>query len=109
VVLWVSNRRCKEKTKSKNPKEELVHFGDLCCCKGTVKGISDYHLPSEIEMLYISNKKLQPIFERMQEHTTMQWQCVLSLHNMVGATGRTITKWILCSRQVENFSGELGH
>ena len=56
----------------KNPKEELVYFGDLCCCKGTVKGISGYRLPKVLEMLYTSNKKMQPTFEAMQERTIMQ-------------------------------------
>ena len=48
----------------KNPKEELVHFGDLCCCKGTFKGISDYHLPNKLEMLHTSNKKINRLFRK---------------------------------------------
>ena len=47
-----------ESKNPKNPKEKLVHFGDLCCCKGKVKGISDYRLPNELEMLYTSNDKI---------------------------------------------------
>ena len=40
----------------------------------------------------------------MQGLTTTQWQCVLSLHSMVGATEHTITRfseWILTGREVE--------
>jgi hypothetical protein len=39
-----------------NPKgPKLVHFGDLCCCKGTVDGISDYNLPPGLKDLYTSS------------------------------------------------------
>lgn len=31
---------------------------DFFCCKGTFKGVSDYHLPDELEMLYTSNNKI---------------------------------------------------
>ena len=65
MVLWVSKWRCKNKNKNpKNPKEELVYFGDLCCCKGTVKGISGYRLPKVLEMLYTSNKKFATDFRK---------------------------------------------
>ncbi|KAL7525275.1 hypothetical protein ACHAXR_000929, partial [Thalassiosira sp. AJA248-18] len=37
---------------------KLSHFGSLCCCKGTVHGISDYHLPQELEYLYTSGDEM---------------------------------------------------
>ena len=39
-----------------NPKgDKLVHFGDLCCCRGSVDGIRDYNLPEDLEWLYESD------------------------------------------------------
>ena len=44
-----------EFTDQKNPNgPKQIHFGDLCCCQGTVNGISDYHLPRQLEELYTS-------------------------------------------------------
>jgi hypothetical protein len=34
---------------------KLTHFGDLCCCKGTVDGITNYNLPQELKELYTSS------------------------------------------------------
>ena len=66
VVLWVSNRMCKEKTKIQRTQKKnwfiLVIF--VVVLKGTVKGISDYHLPKDLEMLYTSNKKFATDFRK---------------------------------------------
>ena len=42
--------------------EKLVDFGDLCCCKGRVKGIHNYKLPKDLEQLYTSDEPLAKHF-----------------------------------------------
>ena len=52
-----------ELTDPKNPNgPKLIHFGDLCCCKGTVDGISDYKLPQQLEELYTSSDPSAVLF-----------------------------------------------
>ena len=45
--------------------QKLVHFGNLCCNRGKVKGISDYNLPSELKELYTSS---DPSAVHFREH-----------------------------------------
>jgi hypothetical protein len=42
---------------------KLVHFGELCCCKGTVDGISNYNLPADLERLYTSSDPDAVLFQ----------------------------------------------
>ena len=41
-----------------NDGKRKKHFGNLCCCKGTVKGITDYQLPQELGWLYTSDSPM---------------------------------------------------
>ena len=47
--------------KDKNGKKQC-HFGQLCCNKGKVHGISDYNLPDTLERLYTSEDKQSVFF-----------------------------------------------
>lgn len=42
-------------------------FGSLCCCRGKVKGISDYHLPPELKYLYTDQN--DPLAVHFRQHS----------------------------------------
>ena len=83
--------------KDKNGKKQC-HFGQLCCNKGKVHGISDYNLPGTLERLYTSDDEQSVFFffGTMQGYVTMLLQCHLSLAKINGRQELTITSLMQC-------------
>ena len=76
-------------TNPENPDgEKLVHFGNLCCCKGRVNGITDYNLPEELERLYTSDDPMAVHF-RNNARTYNNGMAMCSVTAQKGWTSRT--------------------
>ena len=76
-------------TNPENPDgEKLVHFGNLCCCKGRVNGITDYNLPEQLERLYTSDDPMAVHF-RNNARTYNNGMAMCSVTAQKGWTSRT--------------------
>lgn len=71
--------------------ERLVHFGSLCCCKGTVDGIDDYNLPPDLKWLYESDDPMAVSF-REDARTFNNGMAMCSLTAQHGWRSRTPNK-----------------
>ena len=90
-----------------NDGKRKKHFGNLCCCKGTVKGITDYQLPQELGWLYTSDSPMAVHF-RENARTYNNGMAMSSITAQKGWRSRTPNKkWMQCLHQEDNFSEEL--
>ncbi|KAL7524093.1 hypothetical protein ACHAXR_000434, partial [Thalassiosira sp. AJA248-18] len=84
-----------------------VTFGSICCCKGTVDGITDFHLPQELEFLYTSGDEVAMDF-RNNARTYNNGMAMCSLTAKNGWRTRTPNnKMDSVLRQMISYSGAL--
>ena len=74
-----------------NDGKRKKHFGNLCCCKGTVKGITDYQLPQELGWLYTSDSPMAVHF-RENARTYNNGMAMSSITAQKGWRSRTPNK-----------------